>query len=83
MVLDATALKHLEILETQSGDTKNSLYDYVNKTCTNFGARNLRRWICSPLLDCEKIRERLDVVDFLKNNEQILSLIRMKLKKIT
>ncbi|EUR77354.1 hypothetical protein PFBG_00930 [Plasmodium falciparum 7G8] len=82
MVLDATALKHLEILETQSGDTKNSLYDYVNKTCTNFGARNLRRWICSPLLDCEKIRERLDVVDFLKNNEQILSLIRMKLKKL-
>ncbi|SPJ08901.1 DNA mismatch repair protein MSH6, putative [Plasmodium sp. DRC-Itaito] len=82
MVLDATALKHLEILETQSGDTKNSLYDYVNKTCTNFGARNLRRWICSPLLDCEKIRERLDVVDFLKNNEQILSLIRLKLRKL-
>ncbi|SOV11574.1 DNA mismatch repair protein MSH6, putative [Plasmodium sp. gorilla clade G2] len=82
MVLDATALKHLEILETQSGDTKNSLYDYVNKTCTNFGARNLRRWICSPLLDCEKIKERLDVVDFLKNNEQVLSLIRLKLRKL-
>ncbi|CRG97832.1 DNA mismatch repair protein MSH6, putative [Plasmodium gallinaceum] len=82
MVLDATALKHLEILETQSGDTKNSLYDYLNKTCTNFGARNLRRWICSPLLDCKKINERLDVVEFLKKNEHILSLIRLKLKKL-
>ncbi|CAA9988785.1 DNA mismatch repair protein MSH6, putative [Plasmodium knowlesi strain H] len=82
MVLDATALKHLEILETQSGETKNSLFDYVNKTCTNFGARNMRRWICSPLLDCTKINERLDVVDFLKKNEHILSLIRLKLKKL-
>ncbi|EUD68179.1 DNA mismatch repair protein MSH6 [Plasmodium inui San Antonio 1] len=82
MVLDATALKHLEILETQSGETKNSLFDYVNKTCTNFGARNMRRWICSPLLDCTKINERLDVVMFLKKNEHILSLIRLKLKKL-
>ncbi|ANQ08779.1 DNA repair protein [Plasmodium coatneyi] len=82
MVLDATALKHLEILETQSGETKNSLFDYVNKTCTNFGARNMRRWICSPLLDCAKINERLDVVEFLKKNEHILSLIRLKLKKL-
>ncbi|GAW81500.1 DNA mismatch repair protein MSH6 [Plasmodium gonderi] len=82
MVLDATALKHLEILETQSGETKNSLYDYVNKTCTNFGARNMRRWICSPLLDCNKINERLNVVEFLKKNEHILSLIRLKLKKL-
>ncbi|GAB67011.1 DNA repair protein [Plasmodium cynomolgi strain B] len=82
MVLDATALKHLEILETQSGETKNSLFDYVNKTCTNFGARNMRRWICSPLLDCTKINERLDVVEFLKKNEHILSMIRLKLKKL-
>ncbi|SBT70759.1 DNA mismatch repair protein MSH6, putative [Plasmodium malariae] len=82
MVLDATALKHLEILETQSGETKNSLYDYVNKTCTNFGARNLRRWVCSPLLNCKKINERLDVVDFLRKNEHILSLIRLKMKKL-
>lgn len=82
MVLDATALKHLEILETQSGETKNSLYDYVNKTCTNFGARNLRRWVCSPLLDCDKINERLDAVEFLKNNEHILSLLRDRLKKL-
>ncbi|KJP88821.1 hypothetical protein AK88_01511 [Plasmodium fragile] len=82
MVLDATALKHLEILETQSGKMKNSLFDYVNKTCTNFGARNMRRWICSPLLDCSKINERLDVVEFLKKNEHILSLIRLKLKKL-
>ncbi|CAG9475109.1 unnamed protein product [Plasmodium vivax] len=82
MVLDATALKHLEILETQSGETKNSLFDYVNKTCTNFGARNMRRWICSPLLDCTRINERLDVVEFLKKNEHILSLIRLKLKKL-
>ncbi|SCQ16607.1 DNA mismatch repair protein MSH6, putative [Plasmodium ovale] len=82
MVLDATALKQLEILETQSGETKNSLYDYVNKTCTNFGARNMRRWICSPLLNCEKINERLDVVDFLRKNEHVLSLIRLKLKKL-
>uniref|UniRef100_A0A8C9GY89 DNA mismatch repair protein MutS core domain-containing protein n=1 Tax=Piliocolobus tephrosceles TaxID=591936 RepID=A0A8C9GY89_9PRIM len=82
MILDATALNHLEILETQSGEVKNSLYDYVNKTCTNFGARNMRRWICSPLLDCDKINERLDVVTFLKNNEHILSLIRIKMKKL-
>lgn len=82
MVLDATALKHLEVLETQSGETKNSLYDYVNKTCTNFGARNMRRWICSPLLNCDKINERLDVVEYLKNNEHVLSLIRTKLKKL-
>mmetsp|Transcript_15964 Transcript_15964/g.36562 ORF Transcript_15964/g.36562 Transcript_15964/m.36562 type:complete len:843 (+) Transcript_15964:70-2598(+) len=69
MILDSAALQHLEILQTQEGEEKGSVFHHINHTKTKFGARLLKRWICSPLFDPEEINARLDVVDyFIRNN---------------
>ena len=39
MVLDAQALQHLEIVESNNGDVKGSLLNYVDYCKTQFGKR--------------------------------------------
>ncbi len=49
--LDATTLRHLEILEPLHRDAPRSatLYGVVNRTVTPMGARRLRDWLTQPL----------------------------------
>ena len=41
---------------------------------TKFGKRKLKRWLCAPLLDVDKINERLDAVEDIRRNEDIIDL---------
>ena len=65
MVLDATAIKNLELVRTLRDDKKyGSLLWLLDKTSTNMGARKLQSFILSPLNNANKINERLDAVEF-------------------
>ena len=60
--LDKFTLRSLELLNgMQEGSM--SLLDVIDKTVTPMGGRMLRRWVCFPLREESRIRERLDVVD--------------------
>jgi len=61
MVMDSQALQHLEIFETPLGE-KGSLFEKIDRTKTKFGKRLYRRWIMQPLLDVNKINQRLDAI---------------------
>ena len=63
MVLDAQALQHLEIVESNAGKVKGSLLHYVDHCQTMFGKRLLKRWLMSPLLNQQKIEGRLNAID--------------------
>lgn len=66
MLLDSNTRRNLELTEgIRSGNRKGSLLGLLDKTSTAMGGRLLRRWIEAPLLDKEKINERLDAVDTL------------------
>ena len=79
MTMDSQAFQHLEILEVQ-GMTKNitqgSLLDYLDKTITPFGKRELKRWLCAPLYEIEEIKLRQDAVTDLIMNDELLYAIR-------
>ena len=69
MRLDANTRRNLEITESNRERTKKgSLLWVLDKTTTAIGARQLRRWIESPMLNKKSIDERLDAVECIKND---------------
>src|SRR5437773_3958864 len=62
--LDATTLRHLEILEPLHHDAPktSTLYGALNRTVTPMGARKLRDWLSQPLADARVIRRRQEAV---------------------
>jgi DNA mismatch repair protein MutS len=63
LLLDATTLKHLEIIEGAEGGRAGSLLDELDRTVTSMGSRLLRSWLLRPLASLEPIRDRLDAVE--------------------
>ncbi len=65
MVLDAETRRNLELTETlRDGRTEWSLLGILDKTQTPMGKRLLRNWVNKPLLDIERINQRLDAVAY-------------------
>jgi DNA mismatch repair protein MutS len=81
MWLDRFTIRNLELIGS-SNENAVSLVDVLDKTCSPMGARLLRRWIIMPLKERKPIQERLDVVDFLVNNEELRENLLRELKQI-
>lgn len=83
MMLDATSRKNLELTETiRSKGKKGSLLWVLDKTRTPMGGRMLRRWIEQPLIESERINERLDVAEEFVSNIYLASDLREFLKNV-
>lgn len=66
MTLDYVSLSNLELLEVQRLNSKShSLFDYLNKTHTSMGTRQLKEWIKFPLIHEEDIKLRTDRITYL------------------
>ena len=61
--LGATAIRHLEIFETNRGEKKGSLCSAIDRCKTAAGSRLLRSWIQFPLADLDAIARRQDEVE--------------------
>lgn len=69
LILDATALKNLEVVKNlRDGSKKDTLFNVLDFTKTALGNRLLRRWLESPLVDIAAINRRLDAVEELFKN---------------
>jgi DNA mismatch repair protein MutS len=65
LILDASARRHLELVESQSGQPDATLFAVINRTRTSPGARLLRRWLVAPLTQIGEIRVRQSRVAYL------------------
>lgn len=73
MSLGISAIRNLELLETmRDRDRKGSLLWVLDKTKTAMGKRMLRSFIERPLYDCVEISKRLNAVDELYKNTELL-----------
>ena len=63
LVVDATTLRNLEVLESADGGKSGSLLHEIDRTITAMGGRTLRAWLLRPLLALERIQDRLDAVE--------------------
>ncbi|MGB9857627.1 MAG: DNA mismatch repair protein MutS [Dictyoglomaceae bacterium] len=71
LILDSTAIRHLELLETiREGQKRGSLLWVLDKTLTSMGSRLLKKWILQPLLQISAIRDRQSAVkEFLEKEK--------------
>lgn len=81
MWLDRFTIRNLELIGS-SNENAVSLVDVLDKTCSPMGARLLRRWIIMPLKELKPIHERLDVVEYLVNSEDLREKLVHEIKQI-
>ncbi|MFN3698679.1 MAG: DNA mismatch repair protein MutS [Dictyoglomus sp.] len=63
LILDSTAIKHLELLETvREGQRRGSLIWVLDKTLTSMGSRLLKRWLLQPLMNVSAIKKRQEAI---------------------
>jgi len=62
IIIDAATRRNLEIDNSLSGHSRNTLAGIMDRTLTAMGSRMLRRWINRPLRDIQQIRERYDAI---------------------
>ncbi|KAI0974303.1 muts domain V-domain-containing protein [Xylaria arbuscula] len=69
MLVNGTTLESLEVYRNQTDHSeKGSLFWALDKTLTRFGQRLLRKWVGRPLLDKERLEERVAAVEELLEN---------------
>ena len=76
MRLDSAAVRALN-LDPQSGETRSmNLLGLLNKCSTPQGQRLLAQWLKQPLLNKSKIEDRLDMVELLVGEIQLLQALQ-------
>ena len=84
MVLDATAIRNMELVRNmKDGTKKGTLLDILDYTATAMGARLMRQWIESPLYDAARITSRQQAVGTLVGDSRLRTELGEALKKIT
>ncbi len=83
MLIDATAIKTLELIESSSGKPQHSLWGFLDLCDTAMGSRLLKDWILRPLLDVQEIRRRLDCVEELVLRMELRNSLSSVLKKFS
>jgi DNA mismatch repair protein MSH3 len=79
MLLNGNTLSSLEIYQNQTDYTsKGSLFWTMDRTKTRFGQRLLRKWVGRPLIDKERLEERIAAVEELKEGEHTVVVDKVK-----
>jgi len=83
LVMDEIAKRNLELFTTITENRKEgSLFNVLDETVTSMGSRRLRWWLNYPLVDPEKIRERLVAVSEIKERHILRGDLRNALSRI-
>ena len=83
MQLDVTAIRNLELVRSMAdGSKRGTLLAVLDFTKTSMGARRLRGWIESPLLDIARIQERQEAVGELTSNAALRDSVVDQMKAV-
>lgn len=83
MNLDVTAIRNLELVRSMvDGSKRGTLLSVLDFTKTSMGARRLRSWIESPLLDIGRIYERQDAIAELTASAELRDAVAEQLKVV-
>lgn len=80
--MDRFTIRNLELYSSSNLNAV-TLLDVIDKTISPMGGRLLKRWLAFPLKDKQRIEERHNVIDFLKNNSEVLQSIQYQIKQIS
>ncbi len=80
--LDRFTIRNLEMISS-ANENATTLIDILDYTKTAMGGRMMKRWMVLPLKDIQPIKDRLDAVEALLNNETIACTLAEHLKNIS
>lgn len=83
MQLDTETIRNLELIYSTSGNDSNTLYAVLNKCSTSMGKRNLRKWLIYPLINKDKLIDRLESVESFYSNPILSSDLSNTLNNIS
>ncbi len=84
MTLDVATRRNLELTETlRHGAVQGSLLGVLDATVTSMGGRLLRRWLNQPLLDVDRLGQRLDTVEAFYHDTPARTRVRAMLKDVS
>jgi DNA mismatch repair protein MutS len=83
LFLDVVTRRSLELTATlREGEREGSLLAALDRTTTAMGARLLKEWLLAPLLDRQRIEERLDAVAELRGAHAFCHELRSHLQVV-
>ena len=82
MTIDDDSLRNLELFRSLRGSDEGTLISALDETVTSGGGRLLRDWLHKPLLDKERIENRLDQVQVFFDHSELRQNLRGILKQI-
>lgn len=80
--MDRFTIRNLELYHSYNPNAVTLLY-VIDKTLSPMGGRLLKRWLALPLKDSAKIKNRHEVVSYLKENQSVLKNIQNQIKQIS
>lgn len=80
--MDRFTIRNLELYHSYNPNAV-TLLDVIDKTLSPMGGRLLKRWLALPLKDSAKIKNRHEVVSYLKDNQGVLKNIQNQIKQIS
>jgi len=80
--MDRFTIRNLELYHSYNPNAV-TLLDVIDKTLSPMGGRLLKRWLALPLKDANKIRDRHQVVSYLKENQNVLKNIQKQIKQVS
>ncbi|KAF2109126.1 DNA mismatch repair protein MSH3 [Lophiotrema nucula] len=79
MLLNGNTLSSLEIYQNNTDHTaRGSLFWTMDRTKTRFGQRLLRKWVGRPLIDKQRLEERIAAVEELKEGENTVMVDKLR-----
>ncbi len=79
--LDRFTIRNLELIHSVNENAA-TLLDVIDQTISPMGSRMMRKWILLPLKTKKPVQERIEVVDFLLQNNEITVQIQQLIKTI-
>lgn len=80
--LDRFTIRNLELLYPMGGEDGKSLLSVIDRTLSPMGARMMKRWVVFPLKDINRINDRLNVVEHLFRDTNVMQVITAQLESI-
>ena len=80
--MDRFTIRNLELYHSYNPNAV-TLLEVIDRTLSPMGGRLLKRWLALPLKDLHKIRDRHQVVFYLKENQDVLQKIQFQIKQIS
>ena len=83
LVIDPQTRRNLELFHAgMERRKKGSLLHLLDRTVTAMGARMLRQWIGNPLVDVDRIDQRLNAVEVLAEEHDLREALRASLDRV-